>query len=60
MANKLAWRDIYKDFRSRYPNLRKNVIGYQPYDYLMIRLLLNDKTTMTYSYLSKECCFISE
>lgn len=58
MVNKLAWRDVYKDFRSRYPNLRKNVIGYQPHDYLTIRLMLNDGSLMTYNYTTKECRFI--
>lgn len=60
MTTKLAWRDVYKDFRSRYPNLRNKVLGYLPYDYLTIKLMLDDGSYMTYSYVTKQCEFINK
>jgi hypothetical protein len=58
MGNKIAWQDVYKDFRQRHPNLRKNSCGFEPSGYLSIIIFFKDKTKMSYDYTTKECKFI--
>ena len=48
MSERLAWIDIYKDFKSRFPRLAKDVGDYRPYSYMTIILYLNDGTMMLY------------
>lgn len=48
MSEKITWNDIYKDFRSRFPRLAKDVEDYRPYSYMTISLYLNDGTMMQY------------
>ena len=58
MTGKITWDIIYKDFRSRYPTLRKRVIGWQPYGYLTILLICDDQVKLVYDYLKKQCLFV--
>lgn len=60
MAAKITWADIYKEFRSKYPTLRKRVIGWQPYGYLTIILTCDDGVKLVYDYLKKQCLFLEE
>lgn len=50
MAGKIAWRTIYTDFRSRHPRLKKEVVGWEPYDFMKIKIGFKDKSTMIYDY----------
>lgn len=60
MAKKLLWDDVYKDFRSRYPNLRKSVIHWHPCDYATIELYFEDGTKGRYDYLSRSMRLLRE
>lgn len=60
MTGKITWTDIYKEFRSKYPTLRKRVIGWQPYGYLTIILTCKDGIKIAYDYLKKQCVFLDE
>ena len=60
MGKKITWDQIYKDFKSRYRNLRKEVIGFRPHDYLAIVLYLKSGRKVTYSYETKDCRFLEE
>ena len=53
MEKKLPWKDIYKDFRARFPTLRKNVLDWRPYGPLTIILYCKDKTAISYEYDTK-------
>lgn len=59
MSNKLTWNKIYKDFKQRHPNLRKEVIHWCPYDYCTIQLWLKDGSKMTYNFDEHKAVFIS-
>ena len=59
MSKKILWEDIYKDFRSKFPNFRKEVLGFRPHDYLTIKLWVKGGRKATYNYATKECRFIS-
>lgn len=58
MVKKITFDDVYKDFRSHYPTLRKHAIGWQPYGYLSILVLLDDKIKVKYDYMRKQCEFV--
>ena len=60
MGKKITWEQIYKDFKSRYRNLMKEVLDYRPHDYLTIKLYLKSGRRMTYNYETKECRFMAE
>lgn len=57
---KATWDNIYKDFRRRHPNLRKDVIHHEPYSYATIKLVLKDGKKMIYNYDTKMAKFINE
>ena len=50
MTKKVTWELIFADFKSRHPNLQKEVTYWRPRDYLVIELWMNDGTTMIYNY----------
>ena len=60
MKGKITWRSVYEDFRARYPNLRKEVTYWRPYDYLTIELYFNDGKKGTYDYLTHKIQFLKE
>ena len=60
MSNKVTWKDIYQDFKSRYPNLSKHVIGYEPYNYATIKLWLDDGNKMIYDQELKRATLLSD
>ena len=55
---KITWDVIYRDFRRHFPNLKKMVIDWRPYDYAMIVVTLKDKRHLTYDYDMKTVKFI--
>ena len=59
-GKKIPWSDIYKEFRVKYPTLRRRVIGWQPHGYLQIVLTCDDKVKLVYDYLKKQCVFLEE
>lgn len=50
MQKKVTWEMIFKDFKSRHPNLQKEVTYWRPRDYLTIELWMDDGSTMSYDY----------
>ena len=60
MGTKITWETIYKDFGSKYPTLRKRVMGWQPYGYLTIVLTCDEGVKIVYDYLKKQCFFLKE
>lgn len=57
---KITWCDIYKDFKKRHPNLKKEVAYWVPHDYATIKLKLKDGTSMLYNYDDHMAKFIKE
>ena len=55
---KVAWKDIYKDFRDRHPNLKKEIVDWRPYDFLTIMLQLSSGERLVYEYITKDVKFI--
>ncbi len=58
MREKITWHDIYKDFKSRLPNLSKGATYWKPSGYLSIIVYFEDGSQMTYDYLCKKESFI--
>ena len=56
---KVTWSDIYKEFRQRHPNLRKEATGYSPYDFMKILIYFKDGRNMIYDGLQKRAYFVS-
>lgn len=59
MASKITWAEVYKDFKSKFPRLKNEVIHYQPYNYLKIILTLKDGKKMVYDYMTRSCEFVA-
>lgn len=57
---KITWEAIYKEFRSKFPMLRKDVIDYRPYALLTIILRFKGKKTYTYEYGSSNLIEVTE
>ena len=60
LNEKLTWKKIYADFKSRHPNLRKKVMYWCPHGYEMIQIYLDDGSKGTYNYYTKEFKFIRD
>lgn len=60
LSKKLTWKDVYKEFRSKFPNLRKKVMYWCPYGYETIELYLDDGSKATYHYSKNEFKFIKD
>lgn len=56
--NKITWRMVFEDFKTRLPNLAKEVVDYRPHGYLEIQVWLKDGTTMSWDYLQKKATII--
>lgn len=48
MREKMTFEDVYKLFRTRFPNLSKEVIHWRPYSFGTILVYLEDGRKMTY------------
>lgn len=59
MSKKITWNVIYKDFKSRHPSLRKEVVYWRPYDYATILLYMSDGRYATYNYDRRAVRFLS-
>lgn len=55
---KITWAVIFQDFKSHFPNLKKQVTHWRPYDYATIELWFKDKSKATYDYDAKEVKFV--
>lgn len=60
MDRKITWRMIHADFKSRFPNFRKHVIHWHPYDVLTIKLYLDDGKKCIYNYDEHRVTFIKD
>lgn len=48
MSQEGEWSKMYKEFRSIYPNLKKNAVGYSPIDQALILIHLVGGSRMIY------------
>lgn len=55
MEKKLTWDDVYRDFCIHFPNLKKEVLYWKPYDYATILVYVRELRWRTYNYDTKEC-----
>lgn len=60
MAKKITWQSVYDDFKKRYPNFKKQVMHWQPYDFLTIMLYLDDGNKCIYNYTDHRIVFVKE
>lgn len=60
MTKKITWQDIYKEFRARHPNLRKDILDWRPHGYLTIVVKFRDGSTMIYDSLCKRGTFVKD
>lgn len=56
---KVTWEMIYKDFRSRFPNLKNEVEYWKPHSYSTIELHIKDGRRLIYNYDEKIAKIIS-
>lgn len=54
MRRKISWDMVYKEFVSRYPHSRKDLVRWHPYGFLQIRLYFKDGTGGVYDYFAKK------
>ena len=60
MSTKITWDVIHKDFRMRFPHLKKEVVHWHPHDYVTIMLYFSDGRKATYDYLAQRINFTKE
>lgn len=58
--DKLTWKNVYEDFRRRFPNLKKNVSCWRPYYYATICLYTKDNKRMLYNYDTRDIKFLDD
>lgn len=56
---KLTFKDIYQDFKIKFPNLSKGVRHWMPNGYMSIKVFFWDGSEMVYDYLHKRVKFTS-
>ena len=57
---KVTWKDVYDEFKQKYPNLAKLVMHYEPYKFATIKLFLPEGVTMVYDYDEKKAVMCHE
>lgn len=57
---KLTWENIYKDFRTTYPSIAKEVLGFEPHSFATILLFFRENKRMLYNYDTKELIALSK
>ena len=55
---KITWDKIYKEFRKTHPEIAKEVLGFQPYDYATILVYLKDNKKISFNYDTKKVDFL--
>lgn len=60
MQEKLTWDKVYKEFKARFPNLRKEVVYWHPRDYMTIKVYLEDGRTLSYNHSTNTICILDE
>ena len=60
MANKITWQSVFADFKSRFPNFKKQVVHWHPHDFLTIKLYLENGDKCIYNYADHRIVFIKE
>lgn len=60
MDKKITWKNIYDDFKNRFPNLSQNVVGFMPHSYATIKLVCEGGKHMTYNYDTKTVVMLKE
>lgn len=53
MTKNNSWNEMYRNFKSLYPNLCKKAVDYRPYGYMTIIVWFNDGTKMKYDDSNK-------
>ena len=59
MSKKNAWSEIYENFQSLYPNLKKEAIGYHPHGYMSILVYFPNGLRMVYNEIERRAKFVA-
>lgn len=54
MSSKVTWKDIFEDFKKHNPVLCAHGMHYEPYEFLTIKVWLNDGEIALYDYFNKK------
>lgn len=57
---KVTWEDVYKDFRRRFPRLRREAVHWHPHDVGTILLYFGKGVKATYEYDRHELKFLNK
>ena len=53
MSKKLTWDKIYKDFKTQYVSMGKNIVWWHPHDFAAIKLYFKDGSIGIYKFVNK-------
>lgn len=59
MKEKITWDKIYKDFKLKHPRLSKDVVKWNPHDYLTIIVYIQGGMKLTYNYFEHRATILS-
>ncbi len=59
MSKKDTWFEVYENFCSLYPSLKKKALGYRPYGYMSILVYFPDGLHMVYSEVERRARFVT-
>ena len=54
-----SWERIYQDFLKRNSKIKDSIVKWEPYDWMRIKILLNDGRILLYDYTSASIDFLS-
>lgn len=49
MRDVVSWDDLYKTFKTKFPNISKGAIYFRPFDFMTIEIWFNDGGLATYN-----------
>lgn len=59
MRKKITWNMIYRDFKTRFSEMNKEVMHWCPYDFATIVLWMKDGRRALYNYDNQTVTFVS-
>lgn len=54
MEKKVTWNTVYRDFKKHFPRMSKEVLNYDPCDYMTIKIYLKQGRALTYNMKTGE------
>lgn len=58
-ARKVAWKDIFENFKMVYPRLSKEAKDFKPHDYMSIMIFMTDGSKMIYDGMAKRAKMVA-